>query len=894
MNVQRPPKWAYHFLLWFVSEELREEVCGDLMEAYEYRLRSNPKWKTDLWFILDVIRFFRPYSFEKFSRTKQFIPMFNNYYKIALRNIIKRKGFTAINLGGLTVSLSVVLIVALFLNHHLTYDSHYPDTDRIFRLENEFRSQSYAPFRFDEYYGSDRSTQLKTVEYLETFSFTDQVAFLLQSDAAISQQSEYILQFGNKEYIIEQALFTNTPEAFLQLFPQTFLKGSADEFSANMQQVLLTETLARRMFGPEWKDMSLVGRNFTMDADNLENNNYQIAGVVSDAVTNSHFTYSIILNTPRIPSWAAYTYFKTNSDQSAEQLTRLINERYDELEPEYGQDERYKGAFVQSLTDIHVSDRKLLYELKPKVNPSTLSIFGIVALVILIITWTNYMNLSIALYSRRQKEIGIRKVMGAHSRDIIYQLLVEITLISMLAFPLSMLLVSGILPAFNELMDVQIPVTVLLNAKFILGVFLLSLITGMISGLYPSIVFSRRNLLKLFKSKINESQGRFNIGFRRALIGLQFVLLIIMLSLTAYIYQQMNFIHSRSLGFNQSGVLTLPTEGIDQHKQAKALMTQFPEVEHVGTGSIPGTDRFNQTTYKLQGEQEVFDDANVIYADLETMKAIGVDHATFERLKEGQNRVFLVNEAMARKLSKTYGFDVQEIIGKTIIDEPEYVDPETGVAGLSRPIVGILQDINYFSLRYEINPMIFVVDRETSWAYNTVIKLKPGADINTSIRKLEEAYFQAGNQRPFTFTFLDQSLNELYKSDQRSLMLITALSVVSIVLALVGLVALVSYMVFTRKKEIGIRKVFGASVSQILFIINKEFIILMILATVIASPFVYFMVEEWLSNFAYRIDKNPLIIGLAGVITLFVVTLVVSLQSRKAANANPTEALTEE
>lgn len=214
--------------------------------------------------------------------------------------------------------------------------------------------------------------------------------------------------------------------------------------------------------------------------------------------------------------------------------------------------------------------------------------------------------------------------------------------------------------------------------------------------------------------------------------------------------------------------------------------------------------------------------------------------------------------------------------------------------GLARPIAGILPDMHYFSLRFQVNPLIFTVDRERGFAFNTVIRFKEGADLPIALDKVEEVYYEAGNELPFDFTFLSDQIDELYRADQRSFLLIGILSLCAILLAMIGLIGLVSYLVFTRQKEIGIRKVFGASVTQILYLMNKEFLVLMLLATLVAVPLIYSITSSWLNNFAYRIEMNPWVIAVAGLGAMLIVAFVVSMQSRMSAVSNPTDVLTEE
>ncbi len=820
--------------------------------------------------------------------------MIKNYLTIAVRNMMKRKGFTFVNIAGLAISLTVVLIVGLFLRHHLTYDQSFDHADRIYRLENDYRSQAYAPFRFEQYYESDRSIQLKNKVFLESFSSIDKVSMILPSESDISQQREFMLREDGHDHIVKSVLFTSTPAEFTQMFLPGFLKGSSSGFENDFQRILLTRSLVKRFFGSDWYEMDLIGKPIELASDSFENNQFMVAGIIEDAPSSSHFSYDLIVSVPRIPSWAAYTYFQTSSSESPAYLTQLINSRYEEIEPNYLEDERYHGAYVQALTDIHLSDRPVLYELSEKIQPGVLILFALVALIILIISWANYTNLSIALYSRRQKEIGMRKVLGARGKDISLQLMTEIVIIAMMAFPISICIGYFVLPGFNKLMGIDIGNDVLWNPIVLLSVFGLALISGLISGLYPAIVFNRRGLLKLFQAKLNQRNGRYGLSLRQLLLGIQFVLLISMLSLTTFIYQQMQYISQKDLGFDSCGVLVIPTQGIEQHQRLKATLIQNPAINHVGTGQVPGVDQYNQTTYLLQGHDEVYDDAHVVYADMDAMKALGIDNQGLNQLESGQDQIHLINQAMANKLMNIYGLQKDELIGMTLVDEPEYTDPETGAVGIQRTIAGILPDIHFFSMRYEVNPMIFAVARNVGWAYNSIIELKTDDLLVETISQIEEAYYQSGNERPFTMEFLDENVANLYQSEKQTLMLITVLSLIAISLGFIGLMSLVSYLVFTRQKEIGIRKVFGASTSQILVLINKEFVVIVLIALLVATPIIYQLANSWLAHFAYRIQLNPLVFIGVGFISLVVVVILVSLQSRKSALSNPTTILSEE
>ncbi len=885
----QPPKWATRLLHWFCDELLLEEIEGDLYEAYQYRAKREGPGRAGWKYTLDVLRFFRPYAFEKYSRSKQFIPMFKNYYKIAIRNILKRKSFTAINLTGLTLSLSVVLLVGLFLQYHLTFDDHYPDSDRIYRIGNNYRSQSYTCYPFDGYYRADRKTELRFYDLLKSLPEVRQAVYLMPSNTAPSRLGDCFLEMPGKRIEEEQILFTNTPADFLEVFPQEQLTGSFTDFRNKINSVLLTRSVAEKLFGWDWRKQEVVGQSFSILEDQ-----YTIAGVVEDGPANSHFQYNLIINVEDLDGWGAYTYFKTKNPIDREAFIAKLNPQLDQVEPGYSEDPRQRPPYIQNIEEIHTSQRDILYEMKARISPTVLRIFGAVALVILIITWVNYMNLSIAMYTQRQREIGMRKVMGARAMDISFQLMTEIVLIALLAFPIAWTLVYTVLPTFSGLMDISLSREKLYQPGILLLAVGLTVFTGIVSGIYPAIVFSRKKLTRLFSDRLSQTQGKYGRSVRRALLGLQFLLLVAMVSITVYIYQQMQYVQQKELGYNSEGVVSIPADGAEKHQRLKTKLLAMPGVEHVGSGALPGANMFNQTTYRLEGEEEVYDDAHILDIDLGLMRALAIEHPAFERLEAGMDSVQLINQTFADKLERLYGYSPSELIGKNVISEPEYVDEESGQVGFPYGIHGVLPDIHFFSLKHRLNPLIFEIRKDREYAGNTVVKFTDGVNFHLALGKVKDAYETVESEIPFAYTFLDERIEKLYRSERRSLWLISVLSLVAIVLAVMGLVGLVSFLVHTRQKEISIRKVFGASVGQILLLINREFVWLMIAATMLAVPLVYLIMNNWLDNFAYRIPINPVWIILAGMLSLLIVMAVVSLQSRRTARTSPAETLAAE
>lgn len=879
----KPPKWADHFLQWFVDEALLEEIQGDLHEAYYHRLKTEGQSEAKRLFITDVFRFFRPYAFEKYSNAKQFLPMFSNYFKIAIRNILHRKQFTTINLLGLSVGISAVLLIGLYLQNEWSYDKSTPDQERIFRLVNNYRDQVYACMSFAQYNDTDEDGQLKLTNHLASYEEVAVAGHFVPSGSAIGGPEQYYLRVNEKEFVQEKILFTNTGKSFLDLFPQTFLLGNSEAAFTGFYEVLISESMANRYFGIDWQQQDILGQPFT-----FQEQNYTISGVVKDAPNNVHYYFEVISYQPKIDSWGAYTYVKIQPSTSIAAMLDRLNKEIDQVYPGYWEDELSKGVNALALSEIHFT-KGLLYELKPIANKTYLTTFAIIALVILLIIWTNYTNLSIAMYADRQKELGMRKVMGARSHDISLQLLIEAVLLTLLCLPIAWFALRWSLPSINESLGWALDIELLYDFKTFLFLFGILLLTGIFSGLYPALVYGQKSMVNLFSSTLKGRPGNRLFNFRNALITIQFTLLVGLLSITWFIYQQMDYVTNKDLGFEKEGILFFDLQGADKYQQIKAKLAEIPEIKAIGSGMIPGQDMYNQLTYKLKESGETLSDGTYIYADVNTFDVLGIDCPACQTIKEGQEQVFVINQTGAEKLAKSVGKKPAEIVGETIVLEPEWENEQHGF-GTPYTIGGIIEDYDYFSLKYPAQTLLLRVVKEPRYTYNMLIKASPN-DWRKTVGQIEAAYKSVETEQPFSFKFMDNHLQELYISEQRAGKFMTGLSLVTVILALMGLAGIVSYIAFNRQKEIGVRKVFGASTWDILWIMNKEFMLLMGFAILIATPIAIYLANSWLSSFAYGISVNPFVVFFAGLLALIVVIIIVSLQSRRAVAKNPVDIL---
>lgn len=882
----RPPRWADQFLRWFCSEDLIEEIQGDLYEAYQHRLEQDGKWQADRQYIADVFSFFQPYAFEQYSSVKQFLPMFDNYFKITVRNIIHRKGFTTINYIGLTVGIVAVLFIGLYLKHEWTYDQHIPDSERIYRLMNNYREQTYSNMSFPDYFNSSFETQFMLANHLRAYEEVEEVCHFVPSQSDIGGNDQFFVDVDDNRFVIENALYTNTGQAFQAIFPQQFLMGTAATAFSDYGKIVLTQKLAARCFGKDWQAQELIGKNLL-----IREENYELAGIIEDVPGNTHFDFDFIVHQKMIPSWGAYTYLKLAPNAQITSVVSQLNESVDRVYPGYWEDELSKGIIAIALTDIHFSLGSL-YELKATANTTYLSTFAFIAGIILLIIVINYTNLSIAMYTDRQKELGMRKVLGARAQDISFQLLMEAILLALICLPACWLLLRLLLPAFNELMQISIPMASTWHWKTLLSLFALLLFTGIFSGLYPALVYGNRSSLHLFKRKMKWTGSHRLFNFRNALLTGQFIMVIALLSLTYFIYQQMNYISTKDLGFQKEGIIYFPVDGAEKFQQMKEKWLALPEVAAVGANAIPGQAMANQLTYKMANTDVTFADGNLTYFDLGNVKALELDCEACQQLEAGKERIFVLNRTAAEKLAKVKGVRPEALIGQTIVTEPEYQNEDQSF-GFPYVIDGIIEDYNYHSLRIETQPMLIEIHANIPWVYYALIRANTN-NWAASIQQIKAAYNEVEAVRPFNFTFLEDHLNELYTAERRMGILLASLSLIALLLAFMGLAGVVSYLAHSRQKEIGIRKVLGASVNSILLHFNKEFLRLIALATLVSLPLAIYFAQQWLSNFAYRIQPQFWVVLLAAIFAALLVIVLVSFQSKRAASQQPVEVLRSE
>jgi len=677
-------------------------------------------------------------------------------------------------------------------------------------------------------------------------------------------------------------LYTNTALALQNIFQWNFLAGTMPNNGG--EGVILSNKMAARYFGDTVE--GIIGSTLYVD-----DKPFLVKGIVEHIPENAHFDFNMIAMVDSIPySWGAYTYTKlkptvTDVDAVAQKITTAsyIND------PDAETDPLEKGMMLQPLKDIHLGS-DYLYELEANVKPVYIYLFAVIGFLVLIITITNYVNLAVAINANRLKEVGVRKVVGARKQDVFMQFIFEAIMSVVVALILALLLVYALLPSFNELLSVKLLWSSIIEPDNLLLFFSFSLAVGFISGFYPSAILSAKSLLNLLNKKGNLGSGRMSL--RKVLLGFQFFLLVLMAGFAFYVNEQLNYVTDTDLGFEKEGILTLDIQGAEKFKAFKDQLTSNPNILEVGSGGTPGNNPYNTVTYKFDDVDQVFDDANQIYMDYSSAKMLGLKSEAFKLLDEGKRKVFVLNKATGQKYEDMTGKPMESLIGANLIEEPEWVRDD-GSMGDPEAIDGFVENFHYFSKKESFNPLFIQVFNEVPWIYGVNVQVRTEGLFET-MAFIEEAYYNVEKERPFDAEFLDQRLENLYAEEYKVALIVKILSVLSVVLALGGLIGLTYYNAKLKQREVAIRKVLGANAGHILSLMSRDFFWIGLVSMLIALPFTVYAINQWLNNFAFHVDSQLWVLMLIGLVGLVIMLLGVASQSYRTARMNLVEPLKQE
>lgn len=800
--------------------------------------------------------------------------MFNIFLKRIFRGFVANKIYTIINLTGIVIGLAVSYFTVSYLFFELNYDAFHQKSDNIFRLARTYRNQDYSVVGFPNWSSSDKNEQLNWINSLKnTEGVADAAQFM------ISPSKEFI-ELNQKRIETDEILTTNTPKSFVKIFDWKIKEGSLQNFHVGTNKVLLTESVANQLISKEQSLGDLLNKTVK-----ILGQNYLIAGIVKDIPKNSHFDFRIALNSPQIDYWGSRVYIESKPNASVQNLTRQLNQSIATFSPRLANDPLYKGHYLQPIKDIHFNSN-ILYESKQPGSYTYIVLIGLFALFTISISIFNYANLTLAIKSKQNKAIGVLKTLGAKSENIALQFILEAILLSLLALPLAGVLISFITPIFNQLMDVEISMDFIENYQWSLLLIGLAIVIGVIASITPALLLARKNTIHLFKNGLQKSNFQ-GLVIRKYLITAQFVFLISIASIAYFTSKQLDFINQKDLGFQKNQILFAYTSPEKQDLFQQKLR-QIPEINQVGNGSDFGIIPFNQMTYKLENQETVFNDARQLYLDYAALKAYGIK--TNVNFDKNSTRKTIINRTAAQKLANSIKIPIEQLVGKTIITEPEYTNPENGQVGIPFVIDGIFEDIHLFSLREKIEPYFITLSNSVRMDGRSIVSYNSNAAIN----KIQGVYKELNEPFPLEITYLEQNISKLYEQENKLNTLFRYFNFISILLASLGIIGVTVFLTSIRTKEIGIRKILGASALSITTLSVKEYIPLIVFALGISFPIIYLIINQWLENFAYRSDIQYLTVLPISVLVFGTIAILVVLIAYKAAISNPVKSLKSE
>lgn len=806
--------------------------------------------------------------------------MFKNFIKIAWRNLVKNKTFSIINIVGLAIGLACFLLIALYVTDELSYDRFYKESDRIYRVDTDIL-----------FGGTDMKLAVAS----------DPMGATLKKDyPQVEQYVRFYNSDGEKQirkgdvYLTEQRV-TRVDSTFFDVFDVKVLSGDANTALDDPNTVVINESMAKKYFG----SLDVVGK--TLETNEGGGTQYKVTALIEDMPRNSHFNFDFLFSMDGLDY--PFNNYLSNNFQTYIVLQKGVdpeefNKNFTQVIMKYVMPQAKQFMEISSMEEFEKAGNRLAYFLTPITDIHLRSgrvaelgvngdiqyvyIFSAVALLILLIACINFMNLSTARSARRAREVGIRKVMGTERRTLIRQFLVESTLTALIALVIGVIMAWMLMPFFNSISGKELTINSLWSGSFIVFLVLLPLIVGIVAGSYPAFYLSSFQPIKVLKGKLNV--GSKKSALRNSLVVFQFFASIFLMVGTLVVYRQLNFIRNQKLGFEKEQVLVLNGTA-SLRENGTAFMNSVLALPGVKSGTWSGylpvsSSSRNDNTFS---KETVMDSRNgfnmqVWTVDENYIPTLGmelVNGRNFSKEMLTDSSGMIINEKAAAVLGYA------DAVGKKV-----YRSDGNG-STVEYTVLGVVKNFNFESLRRNIAPLSLILGR-SRWqaAFKVSTDNLPGL-----ISQFETKWKAVNPEMPFNYRFLEDSFNDMYNAEQRIGKVALSFAVLAILIACLGLFGLATYMAEQRTKEVGVRKVLGASVGNIVTMLSKDFLQLVVIASVIAFPVAWWAMDRWLQDFAYRINIGWWVFLVAGLAALFIAILTVSFQAIRAALANPVKSL---
>lgn len=796
--------------------------------------------------------------------------MLANYLKVAYRHLTKHKIYTVINISGLSLGIACSVLVMLYVADEFSYDNFHSKSDRIFRITEDIslRSGISDLVTVPAQIGPSMASEFPEIESMvRIFKIPD--------------KTKYKIKFNGKEFVEEKLFFADSTFFDIFDFQESGIGNNLDLLEPT--SIIITESMSKKLFGSVFS----MGQLITIDEDF----GFRIGGVVKDPPQNSHFKFNFIVSIKRLKEmysetilddWREhlfYTYFLLNSEIANISLA----EKFGDFINKYNHHGQRTSDFVkfglQNINDIHLNSNRS-NELEINSVMKYVFIFSSTALVILFSACFNFMNLSTARSSIRAKEVGVRKTTGAHRSQLIFQFMVESILMSLLAFMLALLLVQVVLPFFNSIMNRQLEIIVIGKNSVVLYLTVIGMMVGVVSGAYPSIFLSSFKPALVLKGTLSTRSTK--TIFRKSLVIFQFGISAVLIISTTIILQQMEYIRNKDVGFDNQNIINVNLKNPyfkRSYRFIKNELTQHNSIIAV-TGSTENPAQvLNKSTVHWEGFQlEDLPEFNYLGVDVDFLSTYGINIIA-GRDFESKSQFDLNNSIILNKEAENY-IDLGTQLDKNF---KAYDANKNGLVN------GIVENFHFASLYENIKPLVIFPVADSLFDVMS-IKIRPGNE-KDAVEIIEATLRKFDPMHAFEYSFLDVYFKSLYQDEERMGNVFFLFSGLAIVIACLGLYGLVSFSAEERTNEIGIRKTFGASISSIVFLLLSDFSKVIVLANILAFPAAYYIMDQWLINFAYRIEFEAYPFIFSGALTVMLSVLTILYQTIKAALANPVDAL---
>lgn len=813
--------------------------------------------------------------------------MFKNYFKIAWRNILRHKVFSSINIFGLSIGLTCCMLISFYICNELSYDTYHKNGDRIYQLG------VISTMDGKEDRTANTSAPVGKVMQIDFPEIEDQARLmrLFSDDKTLFQHTDAT---GNTNSFYETKGFV-ADSSFFKLVTYSFKEGSPQTALVEPNTVVVSENIAQKIFGKE----SALNKVVHISSSTNGDHDFKITGVFKTSPIPSHIDANFIMsmrggglnsmanvNASMVNNNMFYTYLLLKQTADAKTLESKFPAF---IQKHMGEELKAQGRkrqhFLTAIKDVHLRSG-IADNVTPSGSVTSLFILGSIAVLTLLIACINFMNMSTSSSSKRAAEVGVRKVLGAVQNSLLRQFLGESLLMAGIALLIAIILTILLLPLFEQVSGKTIFITFQQHALVFAGFVLLAAFTGLLAGSYPAFYLSSFKPIQVLKGKLSNSLAA--VSLRKGMVVFQFVISIALIVASVVIADQMKYMRSKHLGFTKEQQIILPLRSSTAKNSSVALRNEVAGIPGIKTAGAslyyPGTS--NPTDWMLYKEGQSKNESKRVYINfvddkfLSTLNIEPVAGRLFSyNIASDSASGIIINQEGATKL----GFkSPQDAIGKWIGFEP-------GETAYRLYVVGVVKNFHFQDLHVPIESYAFLLNSGTR--FNYIVAHATEANIGSSLKALEATWHKLNPNDPFEYSFLDQDFQKNYEAESRQAVLITSFTVIAIIISCLGLFALATFSAEQRIKEIGVRKVLGASVTSIVTLISKDFLKLVGIAILIACPIAWYVMRKWLENFAFRVDISWQVFALTAILAVFVALFTISFQAIKAAISNPVKSL---